>query len=269
MARLRLALLGPLCVTLDEQPVVHFGYDKVPALLAYLAVEADRPHTRDELAALLWPESDDEAARRSLRVALTKLRQAIGDQNARPPFLLIDRQTIRFNADADHTLDIQQFGQLLASVEQHTHPPGTLCSSCAAHLVEAVALYRGELLEQVRIRDSVVFEEWVTLVREQLHQRAVEALSRLMTYQEQQGEHTAAEHVARRLLALEPWDEAAYRCLMRLFADRGQRNAALAQYERCRRILDDEFGAAPAPETTTLYHHIQAGGLGGPQAPQR
>src|SRR5439155_5967869 len=124
MARLQLALLGPLCITLDEQPVVHFGYDKVPALLAYLAVEADRPHARDELAALLWPESDDEAARRSLRVALTKLRQAIGDQNACPPFLLIDRHTIQFNAAADHTLDIRQFGQLLASVEQHTHPPG-------------------------------------------------------------------------------------------------------------------------------------------------
>src|SRR6476619_7564886 len=140
MARLQLTLLGPLRVTLDEQPVVQFGYDKVPALLAYLAVEADRPHTRDELAALLWPDSDDDAARRSLRVALTRLRQAIGDQGAQPPLLLVDRNAIQFNSAADHTLDTKQFDQMLASVEHHEHPSGTLCAPCAARLAEAVAL---------------------------------------------------------------------------------------------------------------------------------
>ncbi len=45
MARLSLSLLGPLRVELDGAPIVAFGYDKVRALLAYLAVEAHRGRT--------------------------------------------------------------------------------------------------------------------------------------------------------------------------------------------------------------------------------
>jgi DNA-binding SARP family transcriptional activator len=78
MARLSLALLGPLLVRLENQPVSGLAYDKVRALLAYLAVEV-RLHGRDVLAELLWPDQPPSAARRSLRVALTTLRQAHGE----------------------------------------------------------------------------------------------------------------------------------------------------------------------------------------------
>ncbi len=60
MARLSLALLGPLQVRLDDQPLSSLAYAKVRALLAYLAVEA-RPHGRDALAELLWPEQPPAA----------------------------------------------------------------------------------------------------------------------------------------------------------------------------------------------------------------
>ena len=56
MARLSLFLLGPLHMTLDGQPASGFESSKVRALLIYLAVEADRPHSRSALAGLLWPE---------------------------------------------------------------------------------------------------------------------------------------------------------------------------------------------------------------------
>ena len=85
MARLTLSLLGPLLVRLDDQPLTGQAYAKVRALLAYLAVEA-QPHGRDALAEFLWPGQSAAAARRSLRVALITLRQAIGDQTAPIPF---------------------------------------------------------------------------------------------------------------------------------------------------------------------------------------
>ncbi|MEJ2710781.1 MAG: tetratricopeptide repeat protein, partial [Anaerolineales bacterium] len=42
----------------------------------------------------------------------------------------------------------------------------------------------------------------------------------------------------------------------------GQRSAALAQYERCREILEAELGVTPAPETIFLYERIRSGSLG-------
>jgi DNA-binding SARP family transcriptional activator len=55
---------------------------KVRALLAHLAVKADRPHRRETLAGLLWPDYPERSARASLRNALSDLRTAIGDRNA-------------------------------------------------------------------------------------------------------------------------------------------------------------------------------------------
>ena len=108
MAHLALLLFGTFRVTLDGDPVTAFKYDKVRALLAYLAMEADQPHRRERLAGLLWPEQPERTARHSLSQALLKLRRAVGDheststKDAGPPFLLIDRWTIQFDQASDH-----------------------------------------------------------------------------------------------------------------------------------------------------------------------
>ena len=92
MARLSVFLLGSFEARLDETRLKQFTYDKVRALMAYLAVEAKRPHRRERLAAMLWPEQPPETARHSLRQALSTLRRAIDDRRASPPFLQIDRE---------------------------------------------------------------------------------------------------------------------------------------------------------------------------------
>ena len=101
MTRFALSLLGPVQATLDGQLINHFAYDKVRALLVYLAVEAGTAHARDALAGLLWPELPNAAARTNLRQALTTLRQAVQDSDAHPPVLLVTRETIQFNPACD------------------------------------------------------------------------------------------------------------------------------------------------------------------------
>ena len=64
---LHLQLLGGFDVRVDDAPITHFRSDKARALLVYLAVEADRPHQRASLAALLWPDGPLTAS--SLRTA--------------------------------------------------------------------------------------------------------------------------------------------------------------------------------------------------------
>jgi DNA-binding SARP family transcriptional activator len=109
VAHLSLSLLGSFQVTLDGQPVTGFKSNKVRALLAYLAVEADRPHPREALAGLLWPDWPNRDALSNLRYALSDLRGAIGDREVNPPFLLIARDTLQFNMSSDHFLDVRCF----------------------------------------------------------------------------------------------------------------------------------------------------------------
>jgi DNA-binding SARP family transcriptional activator/predicted ATPase len=250
MRRLSLSCLGPFQVTLDGQPVTTFKSVKVRALLAYLAVEAGRPHPRQVLAGLLWPDWPDRDALVNLRSALFDLRKAIGDRTASgdreasPPFLLITRDTLQFNAASDHQLDVAAFLELIAL--------GDL-----PDLEEAVRMYRGSFLEGFSVGDSAPFEEWALFTRERLARKMSATLHRLAEGYEQRGDYAKARSFARRQIELEPWDEGAHRQLMRALVLDGQRSAALAQYETCCRLLDEELGVEPAAETTALYEQIR------------
>jgi DNA-binding SARP family transcriptional activator/predicted ATPase len=246
MAHLSLFLLGPFQIALAEEPVTGFESDKVRALAAFLAVEADRPHRRDSLAGLLWPDWPDRAARTNLRNALANLRTAIGDRHATPPFLLITRETIQFNTASDCWLDVAAFSALVEA-DQPT----------VRRLEEAVALYRGSFLQGFFLKDSPAFEDWSLIVRERLQRQALGALHRLAETYEQRGEYERARDYAWRQVEMEPWQEEAHQQLMRLLALSGQRGAALAQYESCRRLLAEELGVEPAAETTRLYEQIR------------
>ena len=97
MGQLAIHLLGGLQVTLDDKPVTHFATDKARALLAYLAVHPDRPHRRDTLAGLLWPDTSSAKARHNVRQTLSYLKQAINADGDADTFLLVSRETVQFN----------------------------------------------------------------------------------------------------------------------------------------------------------------------------
>jgi DNA-binding SARP family transcriptional activator len=256
MAELSIRLFGAFEVTLDGEPVTGFASDKVRALLAYLVVESDRPHRREALAGLLWPDYPEASARASLRRALANLRDVIGDRRASAPRLSTSRQTVQFNAVDNTWCDVTAFAQ---AVEADRSSEGSLNV-----LAEAVDLYRGPFLEGFSLGDSVVFEEWMLLRREWLRREALAALRRLATRHEARGEVGDALAYARRQVELEPWQEEGQRQLMRLLALDGQRGLAVAQYNACWRTLADQLGVEPAVETTELYEQIRDGKIGRP-----
>ncbi|CAN5381835.1 BTAD domain-containing putative transcriptional regulator [soil metagenome] len=259
MAHLEISLLGTVQVTRGGQPTSGFGYDKVRALLAYLAVEADRPHRRETLSGLLWPDQPDDKARHSLRQALNTLRRAIGDHDARPPILLITRDMVQLNPAADVHLDVTTFGTLLDSIDACDEHGPLLCVRCLQRLEGAVRLYRGDFLAGFSLADSLEFDDWTLLKREQLRSRALDALDWLGEHHEHSGMYEQARATALRQLELDPCREEAYRRLMRVFHLRGDRAAALAQFERCRTVLAEELGVEPDAGTQALYEGIRAG----------
>lgn len=260
MARLLIHLLGVYQISLGSAAITEFASNKVRALLAYLVVESGRPHAREALAGLLWPESSQVDALASLRNALANLRRAIGDHDANPPFLIISNDTIQFNSSSDYFLDIDEI-LLLADDSPR------LSESCEPAELQrrsaALDAYHGPFLQGITISDSSAFEEWVTLWRERLVRLVLEELRWLADYYETCGEYFQALEYAQRQVAIEPWLEESYRQVMRILAINGQRSAALAQYELCRRVLKEELDVEPAAETQLLYQAICGGDLDG------
>ena len=249
---LELSLLGPFQVLLDGKILDAFAYNKVRALLAYLAAESGRPQRRPVLADLLWPGWSQAAALRNLSSALANLRKGIGDRHANPPFLLISRDYLQLNPESDLQVDLWEFLE-----------PAKPSESQIQKLETKIHLYRGAFLEGFSLPDSAPFEEWLATQREMVQRHMLGLLKELVKAYEKLGEYEPALSYARRGLKLEPWLEEAHQGVMRLLARNGQRGAALVQYEACRKALQEGLGVEPGAETLRLFGAIRNGRIGG------
>lgn len=243
MARISICLLGRFEVEIDRTPVKGFKSNKARALLAYLALGPESPHTRTSLASLLWPDIPDEMAFGNLRSVLSNLRSIL-DKNTdfSIPLLLSDYHTVRLNPAADFTCDAIQFEDRLN----------------AGDLEAAAALYGGRLLEGW-YSGSASFDDWLGLQADSLHQKALHVLSTLTEEQLRTGNMGKAIQYARRQLEIEPEHEEAHQQLMYLLAINGQRSAALAQFDQCQRLLQKELSVEPSAETIQMRDAIRDG----------
>jgi DNA-binding SARP family transcriptional activator len=205
---------------------------RVAAVLAWLALEGPTPKYR--LAGLLWPGSGEDTARNNMRQLLRRLRMATGTD------LVLGGDVVslseRVSTDA-------------VELEAHVF---------AGRHAQALAL-GGSLLGTLDFDDCPDFEAWLLRAREQLEALRCRAASAEAEAREQQGDLAGALQFAERLLALDPLSEEAYRRLMRLHYLAGDRMAALNLFERCRKMLFEEYDAAPHPDTLALARDVERG----------
>jgi predicted ATPase/DNA-binding SARP family transcriptional activator len=259
LSELNLSFLGSPHIARSQTGNITFPKRKALALLAYLVIESEHSHSRESLLGLFWPELPTAAAQNNLRVVLSQLRKGMGEESDdSQPYLIGKRFDLGFNPHSDYTLDVTLFLDLVAATRAHQHSNRPDCSECAERLAQAIELVRGEFLEGFSLGDAPAFDEWLFVQRERLHLQITAALEELGTFHERAGNSADAETYVRRLLEFDPLRESAHCQLMRLLADAGQRSAALNQYETCRRLLANELGVAPAPETVLLAEQIRA-----------
>ena len=231
-------LFGAIKIESDGEPLTDFRSQKALAILAFLISE-NRSVTRDYLAGLVWPETSQKQALGLLRRSLHSLSSQL------PGCLEANRRTVRWRADAPATVDIYQL-------------EGLVSSSNADDLAAATALYRAPYLEGIYLDDCPEFDHWLHREQERWHQRVVQTLAQLIAHHSERLAYEKALVFARRLLALEPWNEGVHRQTMTLLARTGQTETALAQFERCRAALEDELGMSPTLETENLRTRILA-----------
>lgn len=212
---------------------------RAESLLAYLALHRDAPQLRQRVAFLLWPDSSEAQARTNLRHVLHNLRRALPEPDR---FLDVTARTLQWRPDAPYWLDVAAFEEALVRADD-------AASDGAVALQEAVDSYTGDLLPG---RD----DEWVQAIRDRLRRRYLDALDRLITRLEAQGDLSGAVRYAERLLREEPLREETYRTLIRLHDARGDRARALRVYYGCAAALERELGVEPAAATRAAYEAL-------------
>ena len=239
MSDLKFYLLGSPRIEFKGE-IVNLERRKAMALLAYLAVNR-KPSSRDYLATLLWSEYDEEHARASLRRTLTVIKKTPIDR-----WLIVDRQNIYLQHDANLWVDIQQLNQL----------PDDLLDAEA--LTEVINLYRSGFMSGFSLRDSAAFDSWQTLQAQTVQQTLVDKIDAFVQNAIDFNEVDQAITFLRYSLSIDSLNDMAQRQLIRLYATNGQRSAALKQYETYYKLLEQELGVEPHEDTQKLYEAIKA-----------
>jgi DNA-binding SARP family transcriptional activator len=223
-------LLGELVVRQEGErlpPPPH----RLQGLLAALLLQP-RAWQREQLVGVLFPGMSERRGRKRLSHLLWQLRQEL-------PQLPLEA--------TPHTLQLPAAGVWL-DVSAFRRAAG---SDDLEEWLEALALCRGDLLEGV-------YDDWLLAEREALYLRYVHLAHRACDALGQQGRFEDLLPHAERLVQREPFDERALRTLMKAYQALGRRGAALAAYERCVSLLQDELGTDPEPATQALAQALQS-----------
>lgn len=231
---LGLYLLGSFRIERERQPI-HLPTRKVESLFAFLVLHPEE-HAREKLAALFWGDFPDLQARTSLRTALTTLRKHLGEH-----LFLADSRSVQLNPDYPLWVDALEFEkQVTKFISESPLDPGTV----------DLQLYQGDLLADL-------YDDWVEPKREHYRDLYLSTLLRLTDYFRSRSQYENAVQVAQKLLMSDPGNERAHQHLMFCYLALGNRSAALRQYEECERILRDDLGVSPMPETLRLHERIK------------
>lgn len=229
----RIVLLGDVRFEIGSERTTFPHRESLRRLLVRLILRPHQPCGRKQLAFILWPDAEPAEALANLRRHLYLLRELLPP--ATRPWLEVSTQAIVWNAPPDCSLDVTAFEQEWTTV---------------AEMEAAAALYGGELAPGVDSDDEILSR------RAALHRRYLLLLKTLARVWLDRGDWQRAGAWARRLLALDPWDEEAVRWAMTAAVSAGQRAAALDLYRALAEELQRELDAQPAPETTALYHDL-------------
>ena len=238
---MHLQLLGSFALRAGDSLLIDESWKrgKAKSLLKLVALAPGHGLHREQVAEVLWPALDPEAATNQLYKSLHFLRAELALRGHASPLGMLDEHVW---LDGAVSVDVDGFRKLAALARQGGSDPRPFA--------EAITAYGGELLPVDR------FEEWASAPREELARTHQELLLGLARLESAQGNHAAAVAALRLVLDADPTSEPAHRGLMRAFAAMGDRSLAVRQYHACRDALRRELDVNPSDETEALHRHL-------------
>lgn len=260
MTLLSIYLLGAFSVQCAGTEVKEVYYDRMRALLAYLLVENKFPVRREKMAALLWPDLSDNAARANLRLAVFRLNHAfIGGSvtvcSGKEKIISTTKTTLQINQSFGLVVDAIRLSDCIDQITRHHPDRLILCQECIELLQEAVNLYQGEFLSGLNINSSS-FLEWLDNRRDTYRHIVVGAFYLLIMHFSRIHKYSWVLQLTEKLLSIEPWAEDVHRYQMYVLCLVGQHQSAIRHFEKCKKNLADSVNVSPSMDTIHLYDSI-------------
>ncbi|HEV8580051.1 MAG TPA: BTAD domain-containing putative transcriptional regulator [Thermoanaerobaculia bacterium] len=219
-------------------------------VLAYLACAPNLQAGRAELIEAVWPTEGERTIERNFHPTMSHLRRALeGGHRAKdqPAPLLFRNGVYRLSPEVMWEIDVADFNRLVEEGRERAGR-GDL-EEAANDLRRAWRLYRGPFLQGY-------YEAWVASRREICQRLYLELLRELGDLCVRLGRAEEAMDAYRTILVEDPLQERIHLAVMRLYAEQGRRDLVRRQYDHLCRLLLEELGVPPMPETTRDYHRL-------------
>ena len=221
-----------------------FGGCKPKQLFEQLLCAQGNPVSKHRLADGLWGERLPQNVEATLETYVSVLRRSLGERGR--DVVITEQRAYRVALELI-SLDVLEFDALLERAA------GAGTRAARRHLEEALALAaRGDLLA------DEPYSEWAAPLRYHYNGKVLSTLTAAAEAALSLGDADAALVHANAALARDRFHEAAHRARILALYLLGRQHEALEAYMACRRVLDEELGLEPMPETRALQKAILA-----------
>jgi len=220
-------ILGPLEV-LEDGRALELGGTKQRAVLAMLALHANRVVSLDQLSAAVWDDEPPESARKALQVYVSQLRKVVGHERLQTKG---GGYMLRLGADE---LDLARFDRLRSAGEAE----------------RALALWRGPALSDLSVLRFAQTEA------ARLDELRLSCLEDRFEWGLAAGRHAEIAGELEALAREHPHREHLHAELMLALYRSGRQADALAAYQRVRSALVSDLGLEPGAELRDLHQQI-------------
>jgi DNA-binding SARP family transcriptional activator len=227
-------MLGPCEVLVDGRGPVPLGGVRQRALVAILALHANRVVSGDRLVDLLWGENPPAGPMHTVQVFVSRLRRALGPAGER----LVTRQPGYVLELEPDELDAERYEQLY--VRARAALAGGDAAGAAALLRDGEALWRGSPLSEFTYEP---FAQATIARLEELHASCQEEL---IEAELALGHHAAIVPALEALVREQPFRERPRGQLMLALYRSGRQADALDAFQQTRRALLDELAVEPS-----------------------
>lgn len=225
MSKISCKLFGVPQITKNGRSV-FLPYAKINALLYYMLVT--KTVSRDEIAGLLWPDEDEEIAKKNLRNAMYQAKKSLGEDIIISP----KRSLLILNEDLDIETDVDLF---IRSPRKNIH------------------LYTGDFLQGFFLKEAESFEYWIVKMRNYYKEKFSTECYLKIEEDIQNKSYDEVEYHIQQLKALDEYDERNFRLLMRFYQATGRNSKAIETYYDLSKLLKRELGIDPDKKTKEIY----------------
>jgi len=228
-----------------------WGRDKTIQLIQFFITSRHRKGLhKEQIIDRLWPEAGMNEGNRDYKIAYHGVNKALEpNRKSREDAQYVIRQGLTYQInEAKIWIDSEAFDR---AIQIANHFQQTEQDTTIEALEFATDLYKGSYLP------NRIFEDWSSLERERLQLLAINAMITLGEMKLKSNPEESIRLAQEALLIDATWEEA-YRLQMMAYRVKGNRPQVIKTYYVCKRILDEEFGILPLPETVTVYEEIIA-----------